>query len=79
MTTMLASAPALLHRGVQGSLLGGVDGEPTLDDVIVGAWEGLAAHRAVACPVCGGNLRPQYGQHALAHGGCCEDCGSALR
>jgi hypothetical protein len=34
-------------------------GEPTLDDLIVGAWEGLTALTAVACPVCGGTMEPE--------------------
>ena len=38
-------------------------GGPTLDDVLVGAWEGLTAHRTVDCPVCGGEMAPTYGGH----------------
>jgi len=51
-------------------------GGPTLDDMIVGAWEGLAAQLVVACPLCGGALRP----HAVldAVGGRCGDCGTTL-
>lgn len=49
----------------------------TLDDAIVGAWEGLAAQVAVACPLCGGALRPAGGEHA-AIAGRCEDCGTSL-
>jgi len=40
---------------------GGVGGESTLDDLLVGAWEGLVAQAAVACPLCDGMLRPVYG------------------
>jgi hypothetical protein len=47
----LALAPTLFEP--QG-------GEPTLDDVLVGAWEGLTAHRTVDCPVCGGEMAPAY-------------------
>jgi hypothetical protein len=47
-------------------------GEPTLDDAVVAAWEGLAARSAVACPLCGGGMRPR------AAGGRCEDCGTSL-
>lgn len=36
-------------------------GEPTLDELITGAWEGLAAHHPVECPVCGRELAPFYG------------------
>jgi hypothetical protein len=57
---------------------GGVGGGPTLDDAIVGAWEGLAAHVAVACPVCDeGLLRPRVtaGGELSAR---CDRCGSRL-
>ena len=37
-----------------------VDGECTLDDVIVGAWEALAVHRVVRCIVCGGEMAVRY-------------------
>ncbi len=60
------------------SLLDDLGGEPTLDALIAGVWEGLAAHRAVACPVCGGELGPHYGAHALPIGGRCRSCESSL-
>jgi tRNA(Ile2) C34 agmatinyltransferase TiaS len=47
-------------------------GEPTLDDVLVGAWEGLTAHRTVDCPVCGGEMV------SAAAAGRCGSCGSEL-
>ena len=53
-------------------------GEPMLDDVIVGVWEGLAAHRIVECPVCGSEMQPEYGAQALPIGGRCSGCGSTL-
>jgi DNA-directed RNA polymerase subunit RPC12/RpoP len=55
-----------------------VGGEPTLEEVLSGAWEGLTAHRPVECPVCAGRMKPRYGAHALPIGGACEDCGSKL-
>jgi hypothetical protein len=51
----LALAPRLLDR---------IGGEPTLDDVLVGVWEGLAADRVVACPACQGEMEPDYGTRA---------------
>ncbi|HEX7292365.1 MAG TPA: hypothetical protein VF250_14690 [Conexibacter sp.] len=51
-------------------------GGPTLDDAIVGAWEGLAARVVVACPLCGGALRPHAAPDAA--GGRCRDCGTSL-
>jgi hypothetical protein len=53
-------------------------GEPTLDDLIVGAWEGLTAHAAVACPVCDGELEPEWGAHSRPVAGRCKSCGSVL-
>ncbi len=53
-------------------------GGPTLDDVLVDAWEGLTAHRTVDCPVCGGEMAPAYGAHAIARRGRCGSCGSEL-
>lgn len=54
----------------------GLGGGLTLDDAIVGAWEGLAAMVTVPCPLCAGALRPQSGHGAV--GGRCVDCGTAL-
>lgn len=60
------------------SLLDDLGGEPTLDELVAGVWEGLAAHRSVACPLCGGDMRPHYGAHALPIGGRCQSCGTKL-
>jgi hypothetical protein len=55
------------------------DGGPTLEGVITRAWEGLAAHRGVGCPVCGGLMSPRYGASGVSPvGGRCSDCGSTL-
>ncbi len=60
------------------TLFDDLGGEPTLDDVIAGAWEGLAAHTVVPCPVCGGELVPEYGAHTRPVAGRCHSCGSVL-
>jgi hypothetical protein len=60
------------------SLLDHVGGEPTLDEVLSGAWQGLAAHQHVACPVCGGEMVPEYGVHARPIGGRCRSCETQL-
>lgn len=57
---------------------GGLGGEPTLETLLSGVWEGLAAHQTVACPICGGEMRPAYGAHALPIGGACRDCEASL-
>jgi len=51
---------------------------PTLDDVIVGAWEDLSAHDSAACPVCGGTLAPLGAAGSDSMGGGCRDCASHL-
>jgi len=63
---------------VAPSLFDAVGGEPTLDELIVGVWEGLAAHRIVACPVCEEEMEPEYGAHARPIGGRCRACGTTL-
>jgi len=59
-----------------GSTMGG--GEPTLDALVSGVWEGLAAHTSVACPMCEGQMDPVYGAHALPIAGRCQNCGTRL-
>jgi hypothetical protein len=68
------------QAGPAGLLSGTADlgGEPTLDALLAGVWEGLAAHKPAACPLCAGHMRPDYGVHALPVGGCCESCGTRL-
>lgn len=61
----LAAAGTVATRG----------GEATLDELLVGAWEGLSARRPVACPVCASPMNPRAG----AAGGACVKCGSQLR
>jgi hypothetical protein len=53
-------------------------GEGRLDEVIAALWEGLDAHQTVTCPVCGADMKPEYGAHARAIGGRCAECGSTL-
>jgi len=60
----------------------GPGGGLTLDEAIVGAWEGLAAWAIVPCPCCGGALRPRAAVEVAARGdavgGRCDDCGTTL-
>jgi tRNA(Ile2) C34 agmatinyltransferase TiaS len=65
-------APAVEHDEGPGGRL-------TLDDAIVGVWEGLVARAVVACPLCGGSMRSLAAPgRADAHGGRCRDCGTTL-
>jgi hypothetical protein len=63
-----------------GSRRAGPGGGLTLEGLLSGAWEGLAARASVACPVCAGEMRPR-GADAAGRpvGGGCRDCGAALR
>jgi hypothetical protein len=60
------------------SLFDDLGGEPTLDELLSGVWEGLVAHQHVACPVCGGDMTPEYGAHARPIGGRCRSCDTQL-
>jgi hypothetical protein len=51
----------------------------TLDELVSELWEGLAAHRTVACLICGEDMGPDYGHHARPVGGTCSRCGATLR
>jgi DNA-directed RNA polymerase subunit RPC12/RpoP len=53
--------------------------EGTLDELIAALWEALDSDQSVACPVCGADMKPEYGAHARAVGGRCQDCGSTVR
>jgi hypothetical protein len=66
--------------GVQDARRGVTDlgGEPTLDALVSGVWEGLAAHKSVSCLLCGQEMTPDYGAHARPIGGSCHHCGTRL-
>jgi hypothetical protein len=50
----------------------------TLDDLVLGVWEGLSSHHTVTCPVCSGKMTPRYGSGARPVGGRCKRCASTL-
>ena len=56
----------------------GLRGGPTLDDLVVGVWEGLHAHQPASCPICSGTMTPRYGSGPRPVGGRCGDCGTTL-
>jgi hypothetical protein len=53
-------------------------GGATLDDLLSGAWERLAAGSSAACPVCSGELQPRWSAGAGIVGGRCGSCASEL-
>ena len=63
---------------VEQTTLEGLEPEPTLDDAIAGVWRSLCSHRIVACPVCHGEMAPEYGAQALPVGGRCRRCDATL-
>ncbi len=67
--TTLALAPEALDR---------IDGEPTLDDLMMDVWEELSVRRAVRCPVCEGEME-SVARASTGVAGQCRDCGSILR
>ena len=67
-----------LTRPSGHSLFDARGGEVTLDDAVVGAWEGLATSRIVACPVCGGSMSRCGTVLEGGLSGECSACGSTL-
>lgn len=63
------SAPAP-RMGPDGSGTAG----PTLERMLMGVWEGLAATGSAACPLCGAEMRRGPGRT----GGRCGGCGTTL-
>jgi hypothetical protein len=59
--------------------LSGPDSGPTLDDLVVGVWEDLIAHRTVACLACGEAMTPRYGAGHAPVGGRCRCCGTTMQ
>ena len=58
--TLLAEAPLLQQRS---------GGEPSLAALVEACWAELGLGLITSCPVCAGEMEPQYGQHASARGG----------
>ncbi len=81
LTALSGGAGAVAPRRTAGrprSLFDGAGGGPTLDHLVSGAWEELTAHAVVECPLCDGELVPEYGSHALPVAGRCRSCGTTL-
>ena len=75
----LTEAPSLFDlAGGDAVTAAGQRNERTLDDVVAGKWGRLRTHQVVACPLCLGEMKPEYGAHALPIGGSCATCGSTL-
>jgi hypothetical protein len=64
---------------VEQTTLAGLEREPTLEDLLVRRWGELRSRQVAECPVCRGEMEPEYGAQALPIGGRCTDCGAVLR
>jgi hypothetical protein len=66
--------------GASPSTRAGSHGGLTLDDLIIGVWEGLAVRESVRCPACGGTMvsRSAAVGGVSGHEGDCRDCGATL-
>jgi hypothetical protein len=73
---LFAVSPA---AGEPGGRSVGPGGGLTLEGLLSGAWEGLAARSRVTCPVCAGEMRPRTAAPAGPLAGGCRDCGAELR
>ncbi len=68
MTATLAAAPPHVRA----------PGMPTLESVLVDAWNDVTAGEHTECPVCAGPMQPRWTAAARVVGGRCEDCGTTL-
>ena len=74
----VAPAPAPAAQPPHAHELPDKSGGLTLDDLVVGVWEGLSAHRTVPCPACGGAMAPRYGSGPGPVGGRCGGCATTI-
>jgi tRNA(Ile2) C34 agmatinyltransferase TiaS len=51
---------------------------PTLDALLIEAWNDVSAGSAAECPVCSGRMQPRWTAGAGVVGGRCADCGTTL-
>ena len=51
---------------------------PTLEDLVCGTWDELAAGRATACPVCAQPMAPRWSAGAGVVGGRCGSCATTI-
>lgn len=56
----------------------GIDGGPTLDDVVSRTWEVLRAAVPASCLVCGADVEPRDSAGVGFVGGRCDSCGTTL-
>ena len=67
MTATLAAPPLPLRSS-----------RPSLESLVVDAWDTVVAGAEADCPVCAGPMQPRWSAGAGVVGGRCEDCGTTL-
>jgi hypothetical protein len=73
--TLPALAAPVLDRGASTPRLRAVR---TLDTAISALWARISADHAVACPICRGEMQPEYGTGGHPVAGRCRDCDAVL-
>ena len=68
MTATLAAPPVNLRASAA----------PTLDALLVEAWNDVSTGAPAECPVCAGRMEPRWSAGAGVVGGRCEDSGTTL-
>jgi hypothetical protein len=74
-TVIRRCTPGATERSLFDEAMGG---EPTLEDLIAGVWEGLAVRGTSSCPGCGAELAARFGAHSRPVDGRCTSCGATL-
>jgi hypothetical protein len=77
-TAIRRCTPEATERSLFDEPMGGERNRMTLEDLIAGVWEGLAARGTSSCPVCGAAMEAHHGAHAKPVDGRCASCGSTL-
>jgi hypothetical protein len=72
--------PSRVPARVAGAVGRGAACAPvSLEDAVLGAWQGLVSRRSVDCLICGAGMVPRYGASGHAPvGGRCAECGAVL-
>jgi hypothetical protein len=78
MSTATLSRQPAAAREAPSLFVESLDCEPMLEELLAGAWEGLAIRGSAPCPVCAADMKARYGAQARPIDGRCSRCGSTL-
>jgi hypothetical protein len=51
---------------------------PTLETLLIEAWNDVSIGAAAECPICTGRMQPRWSAGAGVVGGRCAECGTTL-